>query len=77
MHSGGKMRTKAVLIALVMGSGMLSDAAMSDPVQLAQFVFGQRCQTGQGWCFMAGPAPVGSQCFCPTPFGPVGGFVVQ
>jgi hypothetical protein len=73
------MPARAVLIALIMGSGMLSAASLSPAgrLQLAQFVFGQRCQAAQVWCFMSAPAPVGSGCFCPTPFGPAPGFVVQ
>ena len=71
------MRTKSLIFALIVNATVAVQAAEAPRLQLAQIIFGQRCQTAQGWCFMAAPAPVGTQCFCPTPFGPAGGFVVQ
>jgi hypothetical protein len=71
------MRWKPIVIALMVNSVAALQVAEAPRWQLAQIIFGQRCQTAQGWCFMAAPAPVGTQCFCPTPFGPAGGFVVQ
>jgi hypothetical protein len=70
------MRWKPIVIALMVNSVAALQVADAPRWQLAQF-FGQRCQTAQGWCFMAAPAPVGSQCLCPTPFGAVVGVVVQ
>ena len=35
--------------------------------------FAQICATVLGYCFMGQPISVGSQCLCPTQFGPVAG----
>jgi hypothetical protein len=72
------MRLRSVIFAAVVNTMVAGQLADLPRWQLAQqLAFGQRCQTGQGWCFMAAPAPLGSACFCPTPFGAVPGFVVQ
>jgi hypothetical protein len=70
------MQWKSVVFAIMVNSIAVAQVADAPRYQLAQ-LFGQRCQTARGWCFMAAPAPVGSQCLCPTPFGAVVGVVVQ
>jgi len=35
----------------------------------------QRCFTPQFWCMMPAPAPVGSSCYCQSPYGAVYGIV--
>jgi hypothetical protein len=70
------MRFRSLVLALTTVAGITASTVDESRWQMAQF-FGQRCQTGQGWCFMSVPAPLGTQCFCPSPFGPVAGFVVQ
>jgi len=44
------------------------------PKQLAQYL-SNACYTPVGWCFLPHYAPVGSACWCATPYGPVGGIV--
>jgi hypothetical protein len=59
-------------------AGLIATSALAmNDTAVAQLIFGQRCQTVQGWCFMAAPGPVGGQCFCPSPLGPIVGFIVQ
>jgi len=36
---------------------------------------GQRCVSTGGQCSLPQPFPIGSPCYCPTPFGPAGGRV--
>ncbi len=36
---------------------------------------GTICMTPQFWCWAAPPGPPGAQCICPTPYGPVLGFL--
>jgi hypothetical protein len=68
------MSAKYTILAMATVAGM---AAIAPNSAFAQVAFGQRCQTSRGICVMTGPAPVGSQCVCPTPVGPLGGFVIQ
>jgi hypothetical protein len=70
------MRSKTMVLAILVNSILAVQAADAPKWQLAQF-FGGRCLTPQLWCIMAVPAPVGSSCFCTTPYGPVPGVVVQ
>jgi hypothetical protein len=69
------MSFKFTILALTAVVG--TAAVIADRSAFAQVAFGQRCQTSRGICVMSGPAPVGSQCVCPTPVGPLGGFVIQ
>jgi len=39
--------------------------------------FGFRCQTPQFWCGLPQPGPIGIQCYCNSPMGPVTGWVAQ
>jgi len=71
------MRTRSVIFALIVNAVVAAQAAEPPRQQFAQFIFGQRCQTPQAVCFLGAPAPVGTRCFCPTPFGPAPGVVVQ
>ena len=71
------MRTRSVIFALIVNAAMAVQAAEAPRTYLAQFIFGQRCQTPQGMCNLGSPAPVGARCFCPTPYGPSAGVVVQ
>jgi len=71
------MRVKSVIVAAIINAALAAQAAEAPRLQLAQFIFGQRCQTPQAVCFLGAPAPVGTRCFCPTPFGPAPGVVVQ
>jgi hypothetical protein len=71
------MSLKFTILAVTAIAGLTATAVNAPFLELAQVAFGQRCQTPQGVCIMGSPAPVNTQCFCPTPFGPVGGFVVQ
>ena len=71
------MRTRSVVFALIVNATVAAQAGEAPRLQLAQFIFGQRCQTPQAVCFLSAPAPVGTRCFCPTPFGPAPGVVVQ
>ena len=71
------MRTRSVFFALIVNAVVAAQAAEAPQQQLAQFIFGQRCQTPQVVCVLGAPAPVGTRCFCPTPFGPAPGVVVQ
>jgi hypothetical protein len=57
-------RTFGYLAALAIAAG----PAAAQPL-------GMVCQTPYGWCGMPGPAPVGSQCYCATPQGPIYGVV--
>jgi hypothetical protein len=70
------MHWKTFVFAIMVNSIAVAQVADAPRYRLAQ-LFGQRCQTARGYCFMAAPARVGSQCYCPTPYGPVGGIVVQ
>lgn len=71
------MRTGSVIFALIVNATVAAQAADAPRQQLAQFIFGLRCQTPQAVCNLGAPAPVGTRCFCPTPFGPAPGVVVQ
>lgn len=59
------LRLLGALATLVLLT-MASDA----PAQVSQ-----RCVTPQLWCMLPYPAPIGSSCFCATPYGPIYGFV--
>jgi len=37
--------------------------------------FSSTCFTPITYCYLPRPAPVGSQCWCATPYGPSGGYV--
>jgi hypothetical protein len=39
--------------------------------------FGQRCMSAVGQCMIPQAIPIGSPCYCATPYGPAGGQVVQ
>jgi hypothetical protein len=39
--------------------------------------FGFRCQTPQFWCGLPQPGPVGTPCYCNSPYGPIAGAVQQ
>jgi hypothetical protein len=39
-------------------------------------VYGQRCQFMAGICVMGAPGPVGSPCYCMTPYGAAAGTIV-
>jgi hypothetical protein len=71
------MRTRSIIFTLIVNAAVAAQAVEAPRLQLAQFIFGQRCQTSQGMCVLGAPAPVGTRCFCPTPFGPAPGAVVQ
>lgn len=71
------MRVQSVIFAAIVNTVVAAQLTDLPRWQMAQFFFGQRCQTAQVWCFMAAPAPVGTRCFCPTPFGAAPGVVVQ
>jgi hypothetical protein len=71
------MRPRSVIFALIVNAAVAAQAAEAPKTHLAQFIFGQRCQTPQVVCFLGAAAPVGTRCFCPTPFGLAPGIVVQ
>ena len=56
--------------------GIASSSAEVPRLKYAQY-FGQRCATQQGWCMMAQPGLVGQVCWCPSPYGPVTGVIIQ
>ncbi len=58
-------------LAVVAMAGLLA-VGSSASAQFGQ-QYSQRCVTPQFWCMMQYPLPVGSNCFCPTPYGPVYG----
>jgi hypothetical protein len=33
------------------------------------------CYTPVNWCYMPQYAPIGTPCWCPTPYGPAGGYI--
>jgi hypothetical protein len=70
------MRLGSFVLMATVSMGLAAASADVPRGQFAQ-AFGQRCQTQQGWCIMSAPAPAGSQCFCPSPNGPVAGQVVR
>jgi hypothetical protein len=37
--------------------------------------YSHRCFTPQFWCGLPQPLPLGSRCFCNTPYGPIYGIV--
>lgn len=39
--------------------------------------FGLRCQSQVGICVMGAPGPVGSACYCMTPYGPAQGMIIR
>jgi hypothetical protein len=39
--------------------------------------FGFRCQTPQFWCSLPQPGAIGTACYCNSPYGVLGGWVVQ
>lgn len=41
----------------------------------AQVYLSNRCFTQHFWCFMQQAAPIGAQCWCGSPYGPVPGVV--
>ena len=45
------------------------------PAQHPPPQFGQRCSSPGGQCLLPYPGPLGSGCYCATPFGPAGGVV--
>jgi len=45
------------------------------PAQRAQ-ALGNRCASQAGICFLPGVGPIGTPCFCQTPFGNAGGQIV-
>jgi len=70
------MRLTTFALLATIGVGIAGSSAESPRWQLAQY-FGQRCATQQGLCFMGQPGLVGQSCWCPTPYGPVPGVIVQ
>jgi hypothetical protein len=70
------MSRKAIVLAMMVSLLPLAEIARTPELLLAQLIFGQRCQTPQIWCVMVQPAPVGTQCFCPSPLGLLPGVVV-
>lgn len=40
-------------------------------------IYGQRCQFMAGVCLMGASGPVGSPCYCITPYGAAPGMIVQ
>jgi hypothetical protein len=56
----------AVLLTLSMvAAGGAQDVPPHDP--------GTICFAPTFWCWAETPAPVGTRCFCPSPYGPVEG----
>jgi hypothetical protein len=74
---GKIMGLKFAILAMTAVAGAAALVADTPRSVFAQVSFGQRCQTSRGICVMTAPAPVGSQCVCPTPVGPLNGFVIQ
>jgi len=48
--------------------------ALGSPTLLAQYM-SNICATPYGLCYMAQYGPIGSPCWCPSPYGPIGGVV--
>jgi hypothetical protein len=69
------MRGKAFWLGVVLATTLASEGLASPQYQLAQSQLGVRCLTPRGACFLGGPAPMGSACFCPSPQGPIQGRV--
>jgi hypothetical protein len=71
-------RDLAIACDAAAGSLRLDLRACSDanrkPVQLAQYV-SNVCYTPVGWCYLPQYAPIGTPCWCASPYGPVGGYV--
>ena len=65
------MKTRATCLA-VAGAIILAGLARDT---YAQGPLSNRCFTPQFWCYMQQVAPVGTRCFCGTPYGPVQGIV--
>jgi hypothetical protein len=49
------------------------DPKVGDVIQMAQL--SNVCITPVTYCFLRQPAPIGSPCWCPTPYGPSAGSV--
>jgi len=64
------MRRKLVLTAIIGATALLSGPAQSQYAPVSN-----RCFTPQFWCWLPGFGPVGTPCFCNTPYGPVNGVV--
>ena len=58
------VRTAALALAMTVSASGGGQVPMSN-----------RCFTPSFWCWLPVVAPVGTGCYCGTPFGPVGGLV--
>jgi|KBSMisStandDraft_5_1062788.scaffolds.fasta_scaffold419487_2 hypothetical protein len=54
--------------------GTVGGATSGDTLRLAQYM-SNICATPYGSCYMGGFGPIGSQCWCPSPNGPIRGVV--
>jgi len=43
--------------------------------EAASAQYSNRCFTNMGWCWLPGAAPLGSPCYCGSPYGPQPGRV--
>jgi hypothetical protein len=57
--------TKLMMIGALV---LVASPAAAQPVS-------NRCVTPQFWCTLPGFGPVGSPCYCNTPYGPVPGII--
>lgn len=58
----------------LIGIAVVAAAGVVPPTASAQG-YGQRCFTPTFWCALPAPAPLGSNCYCATQYGPVYGRV--
>lgn len=53
----------------------LSVATSADNYPKLAQAYDNRCFTPYFWCYLPGPAPINSPCWCASPNGPVAGVV--
>jgi hypothetical protein len=53
----------------------LSAAMNADSYPKLAQAYDNRCFTPYFWCYLPGPAPINSPCWCASPNGPVAGVV--
>lgn len=63
-----------VVVGLAVGLGVRGFALVGGPESALAQMPASACCTQFGRCPLMGPRPLGSGCFCPSPYGPVGGF---